>query len=210
MDTRQDIVPNESTSSMIKRKLAEAKGNPLVKHVDYMGGKRSDQEGISYSSMTTQNEKMGDDWFTARSTAARVSAGVGIKMHGCPFASFEPDEVVGVLNHSHHTGVYNVDGTINEKLLNQLCAYSEKNKDGVEVLTEKRFYEFLTACRKQENSTDWLGEMASNNEWSGYWDRFSQKDENGNRCVKVEQIVDFYVDSAKPGQEVEERVRCGM
>src|SRR5260221_659432 len=93
----------------------------------------------------------------AKSTALRVSFGAGIIIKHCPFRQFTAKDAVGKLNHSHHTGIYNLDGTINEEVWNELCKYAAVDEKGTKVLTKLRFYEFLNARRQQENSSDLFG-----------------------------------------------------
>ncbi len=201
-----------STTRKLNQSLVDAENKSednrtaLEKHIDYFGGERIG-ENISYESMVGRNKSIGDSNFTAKSTAARVSFGAGTIIGHCPFKQFKPVEAVGKLNHSHHTGIYHLDGTINETVWNELCQYATLDKTGTKIFTKTRFDEFLAARRKEENSWDLFGLLASNGEWGSYWEKFSTKDESDVLYVTLKQLRDFFEDSSKPGFDVEQRVK---
>ncbi|MCE0722874.1 MULTISPECIES: caleosin family protein [Legionella] len=184
---------------------------PLEKHMKYFGGNQP--EGISYTSISQQNERLGDSWLAARSNAAIVSAAGGMKVSGCPFSIFKAKHAVGVLNHPQSTRIYNLDGTINEERWSELLDYAEENEETNKlVITEASFYQFLDACRQQETRSDTfgIGLKASNGEWSAFFDKFADTNAEGVRFVSIERLRKFYEDSHEVGEEVENRVSKTM
>ncbi|HHT0593261.1 TPA: hypothetical protein ACTXXA_002032 [Legionella anisa] len=179
---------------------------PLEKHIKYFGGNQP--EGISYTSISQQNERLGDGWLAARSNAAIVMAAAGSKISGCPFSMFKAKQAVGVLNHPQSTRIYNLDGTINEERWMELLDYAEENEETKELLiTEDNFYQFLDACRKKETRPDTFGIAlkASNGEWSAFFDKFADTNTEGKRFVSIARLRKFYEDSHEVGEEVENR-----
>lgn len=176
----------------------------LEKHIRYFGG----PHGVSYSSMVTQNEKIGLSWWEARQTAAVVSAGAGAKVSGCPFAMFKPKQAVGVLNHPQSTGIYNLDGSINEERWEELLPYASQNDSNESIITEHNLYQFLEDCRKKDPRPDPLGlaKVASNGEWETFLRVFATRDQQGVRFVPIKRLRDFFEDSQIPGKEVEESI----
>lgn len=202
-----------STTRELKEALASAehksedKRTPLEKHIDYCGGVR-DGDYISYTSMTERNKSIGDSDFTAKSTAAKVSFGAGAIINHCPFTQFTAKNAVGKLNHSDHTGIYNLDGTINENVWDALCKYVTVDANGTKILTKSRFDEFLNARREAEkSSSSWFGKNASDGEWASYWQKFSTESPLDGKYVTLQQFRDFFEDTSKPGHEVEQRVK---
>jgi len=184
----------------------EDKRTPLEKHIDYFGGANAG-DYISYTSMADRNKGIGDSDFIAKATAAKVSFGAGAIIKYCPFRQFTAREAVGKLNHSHHTGIYNLDGTINEEAWSELCKYATVDASGMQILTKLKFDAFINARRQQENSWDLFGKFASDGEWGSYWEKFSSQDAIHGKYVTLQQFRDFFEDAAKPGLEVEQRVK---
>lgn len=178
---------------------------PLEKHMDYLGGEWKKDGGISRTSMAEKNQQLGDSWWAAQEKATIVSAGAGVKIKGCPFALFQPKEAVGVLNHTKHTGIFNIDGTINEEVWNQIKKYA-RDMSGTPVLLKPDFDLFLAERRKQENSSSQIDEILSDGEWGNYWSKFSEKNDYGIPYVPLQKLRDFFEDSSIPGIEVEQKV----
>lgn len=186
---------------------SDDKRTPLEKHIDYCGGVKNGAY-ISYTSMTERNKSIGDSDFTAKATAAKVSFGAGAIINRCPFTQFTAKNAVGKLNHSDHTGIYNLDGTINESVWNALCKYATIDASGTKILTKSRFDEFLKARREEEkSSSSWFGRNASDGEWASYWEKFATDTLRDGKYVTLQQFRDFFEDTSKPGYEVEQCVK---
>jgi hypothetical protein len=186
---------------------SEDQRTPLEKHIDYCGGSKPG-DYISYTSMTEMNERLGDSALVAKGTAAKVSAGAGMIIKHCPFRQFTAKDAVGKLNHSDHTGIFNLDGTINETVWKELCNYTTVDVYGTTILTKSRFDDFLNARREEEkSSSSCFGRTASNSEWSGYWEKFSRENSTVGKYVTLQELRDFFEDTSKPGYEVEQRVK---
>lgn len=186
---------------------SEDKRTPLEKHIDYFGGSKIG-DYISYTSMTDRNKSIGDSDFAAKATAAKVCFGAGMIIKHCPFRQFTAKEAVGKLNHSDHTGIYNLDGTINENVWNELCKFVTVDEKGAKILTKSQFDEFLKARREEEkSSSSCFGRNASNGEWASYWEKFSTETPHHGKYVTLQQLRDFFEDTTNPGHEVEQRVK---
>jgi len=193
----------EATSTTSPKK--EVPYSPLEKHIKYQGGGIN----ISTTSIYNKNRALGDGVFEAATNAATVSAIAGTQIKGCPFRMFHSDEAVGVLNHSHHTGIYRPDGYIDEEVWNELCGYSVKNDKDEAIIKKSDFYRFLQVRRNKEKATDLFGEKASNGEWEKYWHIFGSKMKD-DKYVMLADLRTYFEDSEKIGLQVEARVRNGM
>lgn len=177
--------------------------NPLEEHIRYFGG----GSAVSFNSIKTQNQKLGDDLRSATVNAVKVSGFGGLKIKGCPFSTFKPKEAVGMLNHPKSTGIYNLDGTINEERWEKLLTYAENDDNGKLVIKKANFYQFLATCRAQDKRPDFFdfGLTASNAEWDAFFNKFADE-VNYERVVPIERLRQFYEDSAVVGQEVEQHL----
>lgn len=203
METRNEENTTQSTSTNELEKNS-AISTHLENHIRYFGG----GDEITVDSIARKNRELGENPVKAYANAVLVSGGAGLGIKGCPFKMFKPKEAIGVLHHSHHTGIFKNDGWIDEALWNKLsrnCSQAKPNDESVIIVTEKTFYEFLKDCRALENSRDLSGKLASNAEWENYWNKFGEKGPDG-RYVKVADLRIFFEDSAKVGEEVERRV----
>lgn len=207
MDSRPnneiDLKPKNENEISIEEK-EKYPVTPLEKHIRFFGGGLE----ITRSSVKKRNKSLGDGWVEANANAAIVSGLGGATIHGCPFAMFYADEAVGTLNHTHHTGIYNFDGTINEEVWNELCTYAQPENDNDKgstlIIKESVFYQFLTERRRKENATDYSGKIKSDGEWEKYWRKFGVN-MTDDRYVTLSNLRIFFEDSAKVGEEVERR-----
>lgn len=183
---------------------------PLAKHIRFFGG--NCPEGVSFSSVSRQNHNTGDNWLAATTNAALVMGAAGFKVKGCPFSMFKPEEAVGVLNHPYSSGVFNLDGTINEEKWQMLLQYAEKNESEEDIISESNLNDFLTRCRAQEKRPDplRLGLAASKGEWSTFFKKFGLSNSQGERFVTIQRLRDFYEDSQRVGEEITMDARKSM
>lgn len=137
--------------------------------------------------------------------ALTVAVGAGMRVSGCPCSQFSPEQAVGRLNHPKSTGIYNLNGSINEEKWSALLHYTETNDLGDVIITESQLYKFLDSCRKEDKRADFFGlaEQASNAEWAAYMQIFTEKNSQGIRFVKIKFLREFFEDSQTVGQEVE-------
>lgn len=178
---------------------------PLEKHIQYFGGDRKD---ITFSSIKEKNMQLGDGVFTATVNATLVAGGAGAKINGCPFSMFNAKRAVGILNHPMSSGIFNLDGTINENRWNYLLTYAQKRLGKADIITEKRFYDFLNSCRQLETRRDSfkVGLLASNAEWEAFFNKFAFVNNAGVRYVTVPRLRKFFEDSQQVGMEVESEI----
>jgi hypothetical protein len=132
--------------------------------------------------------------------ADKVSYFSGLLIKGCPYATFTAKEGVGPLNHARDTGIYNLDGSINEDRWQKLKTYSETD-DGIEIITEAKFYEFLKWCRDNDTRPDesGLAQKFSDGEWKDFFthasDHWKKSDNDYERSITLQTLRTFYDDS---------------
>lgn len=187
---------------------------PLEKHMDAEGGVNPGQP-ISFSTVYHQNRRLGDNPIKAATNALVVTGVSGYKVSGCPFSQFYSNQGVGRLNHPWHTGIYNNDGSINNEVWLQLSEYAvdtEFDEGSKLIITEQRFYLFLAARRQLETSKDSFAKLASNGEWSGFWQKYGETMPGslGIKYIPLDKMRLFYEDTRQLNEEVEHRVTHSM
>jgi hypothetical protein len=177
--------------------------SPLEKHIAYF----SKEGQISYDSMRDKLLELGETKTEAEHLANIVSFVGGVKIKYCPYRMFQPKEAVGVLNHARDTSIYKLDGEINEDQWKKLCEYSEED-EGIKIITEKRFYEFLKFCRDNDARWDVLGiaKKASDGEWKDFFrfctDHWKKSSDGSEASVTLGTLRKFYENTPEVFDEV--------
>ena len=175
----------------------------LEKHIAYF----SKNGYISYDSMRAKLIALHETPEDASHTANVVSFVGGLKIKYCPYRQFQPKEAVGVLNHARDTHIFKNDGSIDEKEWTKLCTYSEEH-DGIKIITEKKFYEFLQFCRVNDDRYDpiHLAEKASDGEWRDFFkfctDHWKGSGPEAEPCVTLKTLRTFYDNTPEIFDEV--------
>lgn len=146
--------------------------NPLAAHIAVFA--RPDGY-VSYDSMEAKLEQLGDKPDDAKSLANKVSLAGGLKTHWRPYAMFTPAEGATALTHSQSTGIYNADGTLNEKYFNRFLNLAQTDDSGKKYITQSAFYAELAKKRAEDNN-NWLGvdKEISDGEWKAFWEKFNE------------------------------------
>lgn len=166
----------------------------LEKHMAYFADKYAE---LRLESMQEKLMKMGFSQEIAYQIADKVSYFGGLVTKGCPYAAFTAKEGVGKLNHARNTGIYNLDGTINETRWQKLLSYSEVDS-GKAIITEKKFYEFLKWCRDNDPRPDVTGgaKRASDEEWQAFFmvatDHWKKLENDYERSMTLATLRKFY------------------
>ena len=176
----------------------------LEKHMAYFADKYAQ---LNRASMQEKLMKMGLGQDFAYAIADMVSYVGGILVKGCPYAEFTGKEAVGKLNHARDTGIFNLDGSINEERWQKLRTYAEMD-GGQEIMTEKRFYEYLQWSRDIDARPDETGDAkkSSDDEWGLFFmlvtDHWKKSENDYERSVKLATLRKFYDDTPAVFDEV--------
>lgn len=182
--TRDKAIPTDGTSA-------------LERHIAYFS-----DNGVTYDSIRNKLLAMGESDEKASKTANVVSFAGGLEVKWCPYKMFQPKEAVGVLNHARDTTIYKLDGSIDEERWAKLQTYSEMDGE-VAIITETKFYEFLTWCRDNDARWDVLGiaKRASNAEWEDFFalctDYWKKTETDAVRSVTLATLRKFFDNSAE-------------
>lgn len=173
---------------------ASEDASALEKHISYFAG----WEGfITRDTIQANLIKLGFGHTLAHDIADKASYFGGLLIHGCPYATFTAKEGVGVLNHPRDTSIFGTDGKINEERWQKLLTYSEMD-GGMQIITEKRFYEFLKWSRDNDTRPDPTGtaEIFSNAEWHDFFnfvtDHWKKSGDDHERSVTLHTLRKFY------------------
>lgn len=172
------------------------KESALERHIGFF----SHNGNVNYDSIKDKLTQIGDP--NAQTKANAISFMAGIKVKRCPYAMFTAAEGIGTLNHPRDTGIYNPDGSLNEARWEILCSYAE-NDQGVDIITEKRFYEFLQWSRDHDERWDigGLGKTFSNGEWQDFFtfckDYWKKTETGSEAAVTIKTLRMFFEDSAE-------------
>lgn len=175
--------------------MAKSKNeSALQRHISFF----SSEGNVGYDSMLVKLSQLGDP--DAEYKANAISFMAGLKVKGCPYSLFQPVEGVGKLNHARDTGIYQMDGSINEVRWEKLCTWAETDNEVV-IITENKFYEFLQWARDNDDRWDigGLGKKFSDGEWKDFFsfctDYWKKSDTGMEACVTLKTLRTFFDDS---------------
>lgn len=123
----------------------DSQPSALERHIDFFKG---NDGKVSYDSMKEKLLNLGESEEEAASTANAVSLLAGVKISGCPYHHFFAKDAVGTLNHPRDTGIFNMDGSINEARWQKLCDDYSVEHNGTPIITESKMREFVKWCQR--------------------------------------------------------------